>query len=153
MKSLVSFPCVKVSTVLVEGRASTLVRKVIVHIPYKLSIGPATSSKQVPQNHPGSYSQLQLRSDLGMLGLSPGRFTQSLFPENRSKDFFETLQLFRDRYSKKTDESFFRKKFRIIQKLKENCIFRWLFELSSKTTLTILLKSSEMVDNIARNNP
>ena len=33
------------------------------------------------------------------------------------------------------------------------CIFRWFFDHFSKTTRTILLKSSEMVENIVRNNP
>ena len=39
----------------------------------------------------------------------------SLFLENRSKDFYETWKLVRDRYYEETDESFFGKKIWIIQ--------------------------------------
>ena len=96
-------------------------------------------------------SQLQLSSGLGML------VSQSVYnakvTENCSKDFADFWSEVRYRYSEKSDEALFSKKNFLNDPGKKNCIFRWFLDHFSKTTVTILLKSSEMVDNIVRNNP
>ena len=71
--------------------------------------------------------------------------------ENGSNDFLQTLQLFRDRYSKKTDRALFLKKNLVSYKKIQTCIFRCFFDHFSLNMLTILLKSSEMVEKALKN--
>ena len=58
-------------------------------------------------------SQRQLR--LGLELLVRSSVGLSLFLDNRSKDFHETWQLYRNRYYEETDESFLGEKIWIIQ--------------------------------------
>ena len=76
----------------------------------KVSEG-STDVEQVLQGRYSSQRQLRLGLEL-LVRPSVGL---SLFLDNRSKDFHETWQLFRDRYYEETDESFFGKKIWIIQ--------------------------------------
>ena len=73
----------------------------------------------------------------------------SYFP---SEDFSETWQLFRDQYSKKNVRARFSKKNPVSYKKIDLCFFEYLKFCYVKTTLTILFKSSEMVDWKVRNN-
>ena len=73
--------------------------------------------------------------------------------DNRSKDFSETWQLFRDQYSKKNYRALFSKKSPVSYKKIDLCFFGYLEFWYFKTTLTILLKLSKMVDNNERNHP
>ena len=80
----------------------------------KVSEG-STDVEQVLQGRYSSQRQLGLGLELLVRWLVRWLVGSSVFLHNRSNDFHETWQLFRDRYYEETDESFFGKKIWIIQ--------------------------------------
>ena len=86
-------------------------------------------------------SQRQLRLGLELLvGWLVGPSVRlSLFLDNRSKDFHETWQLFRDRYYEETDESFFGKKSGSFNNSKKCVIFEGFSNFSRNLVLKLVL--------------